>query len=89
VRNAPTAALTRFVKTVAFVGIARLSVSAVKAPVRSAPYYATAAVNTVKTVQNFARTAVFVRIARSFAKSVDFARTVLSSATIAVPVQNV
>ena len=87
VRNAPTVALTRFVKTVAFVGIARLSVSAVKAPVRSALYFATTAVNTVKTVQYFAQTAVFVRIAPSFAKSVDFARAVLSSATTAVPVK--
>ena len=34
-------------------------------------------------------TAVFVRIALSFAKSVDFARTVLSSATTAVPVKTV
>lgn len=88
-RNVPTAALTRFVKTAAFAGIVRLSVSAVKAPVRSALYFATTAVNTVKTVQYFAQTAVFVRIAPSSVSFAVFARTALNFATTAVPVKTV
>ena len=89
VRNAPTADLTRLVKTAAFVGIARLSVSAVKAPARSALYFATAAVNTVRTAQKYVRIAESAKIAPSSVSFVVFARTALNFATTAVPVKTV
>ena len=88
-RNAPTAALTRFVKTAAFAGTARLSVSAVKAPARSALYCATAAVNTVRTAQKYVRIAASARIAPSSVSFAVFARTALNFATTAVPVKTV